>query len=53
MLLNIVVWALILFPLWLLLPIFLWQIKKEGKEARLHRDGSNIGISANYWPGYY
>jgi hypothetical protein len=51
--LEFVVWALILSPLWLLLPILLLQIKKEGKETKLRQHGSSIGISANYWAGYY
>jgi hypothetical protein len=38
--------------MWLLLPIFLLHLKKQGRESKLHEHGSNIGISANYWAGY-
>jgi hypothetical protein len=37
-------------PLWLLLPIAIWRIRKEHKrDVALYDHGSDIGISANYW----
>jgi len=49
--LTILVWVVILSPLWLLLPILLRMASKE-KQSRLNDPGSDIGISANYWANY-
>lgn len=45
---NLIIWLVILSPLLVGLPIFLWRAHWE-REAEFYNPGSDIGISANYW----
>jgi hypothetical protein len=41
---------LIFSPLWLILPLSIWRIRRNRvSESALYDHGSDIGISANYW----
>jgi hypothetical protein len=47
---RVLVVLFILSPLWLFLPIAIWNIRKDRKRhVELYDHGSDIGISANYW----
>jgi len=50
--LTILLWVIVLAPLWLLMPILLVLHSREKSSASLNDPGSSIGISANYWANY-
>lgn len=45
---NLIVCLVMLSPLWLVLPLLLWKHRRE-EETTMYDNGSDIGISANYW----